>query len=259
MRRCLTAAVALALALGWTLTAQAQGFGKALKGTVVFGGKDAPKPEVLNVNKDPDVCLANGPLKSQDWKVNAKNLGIQDVFIWLETDPAGGDMPVHPDLKGKKKKEVVLDQPNCQFHPNCFAIEEGTFILVKTPAPINHNFRWTGNPMINPGGNVNMVPNSSFQIKDLKADTFPVITKCDIHPWMSGYMRVFDHPYFALTDEDGKFELPNPPAGKYRLKVWHPASGWVGLNGKQGTKAGIPITIDPNGVTDAPKLVINKK
>jgi len=258
MRRFVIAAATLACVLGWTLSASAQGFGKALKGTVVFGGKEAPKPEPLKVDKDQAVCLANGPLLSQEWLVNPKNLGIQNVFVWL--DPAdGGAVPIHPSLKENKQKELTIDQPQCHFHPDCLAIRQGTTIVVKNPAPINHNFRWTGNPAKNPGNNVNMIPNSSFKIDNLVADSFPVIIKCDIHPWMSGYMRVFDHPYFALTDADGKFEMPNPPAGKYLLKVWHPATGWVGADGKKGTKAGTPIIIAAGGVTDAPKLIIDKK
>ena len=37
--------------------------------------------------------------------------------------------------------------------------------------------------------------------------------KCDVHGWMNAYVGVMSHPYFAVTDEDGKFDLPNLPAG----------------------------------------------
>ncbi len=245
----------LALA-GFSAPASAQDFGKALKGSVLFAGKEAPKREKLNVDKDQNVCLHDGPLLSQEWLVNEKNLGIKNVFVWLEPVKADAKMPIAPALKENKVKQVVIDQPNCQFHPDCLAIREGTVIVVKNPAPIQHNFRWTPtDPAKGAGGNVNMIPKSQFEIKDLKADSL-VLVKCDIHGWMSGYIRVYDHPYFALTDENGKFEIPDPPAGKYILKVWHPASGWGIVDGKKMTKYGTPIAIEVGGVTEAPKITI---
>jgi len=248
------AALALALAGLGTAAAQAQNFGKTLKGTVVYGGKEAPKREPLNITKDQEVCMPNGkaPL-SQDWLVNDKNLGVKNVFIWLEPEPNGPPLDIAPALKDLKKKEVILDQPLCHFEPGMVALREGQILIVKNPAPINHNFRYTGHPAKNPGNNFNMIPNSELQIKDLKADTFPVTLQCDIHPWMKGFIRVFDHPYYALTDESGNFSIPEPPAGNYRLKVWHAASGWAG--GAKG-KAGIPIAIQAGGDTDAGKITI---
>ena len=55
----------------------------------------------------------------------------------------------------------------------------------------------------------------------LGAEPGPVQYKCTIHPWMAGYVRVFDHPYFAVTDADRKFEITNAPAGKFRIVYWH--------------------------------------
>jgi hypothetical protein len=57
---------------------------------------------------------------------------------------------------------------------------------------------------------------------------------------MDGYVRVFDHPYFAVTDADGKFEIKNAPVGKYRIVYWHEA---VGLRGGRAGRFGEPIEI----------------
>jgi hypothetical protein len=48
---------------------------------------------------------------------------------------------------------------------------------------------------------------------------------CDTHAWMIGYVHVFDHPYFAITDENGLFTIPNVSPGTYRLKAWHEDAG----------------------------------
>jgi hypothetical protein len=90
-------------------------------------------------------------------------------------------------------------------------------------------------------------------IPGLKADRLPVIIECNIHPWMRGYVRVYDHPYFALTGEDGKFELKDAPAGDYVMKIWHGGSGWLG--GAAGRK-GRPVTVKAGGATDLGGLKI---
>jgi hypothetical protein len=75
----------------------------------------------------------------------------------------------------------------------------------------------------------------------LVLETTPIPYKCSIHPWMNGYVRIFDHPYYAVTDEDGAFTLSNAPIGNYRLVVWHETKGFQG--GAAG-RFGTPIVIN---------------
>ena len=49
--------------------------------------------------------------------------------------------------------------------------------------------------------------------------------KCDVHPWMVGYVGVLNHPYFAVTGEDGSFEIKNLPPGDYEIEAWHEKLG----------------------------------
>jgi hypothetical protein len=49
--------------------------------------------------------------------------------------------------------------------------------------------------------------------------------KCDVHGWMNAYVGVLDHPYFATTDKDGKFELKTLPPGTYTIEAWHEKFG----------------------------------
>jgi hypothetical protein len=49
--------------------------------------------------------------------------------------------------------------------------------------------------------------------------------KCDVHPWMTGYVLVTDNPFFSVTGDDGAFEIKNVPAGKYTVEVWHERLG----------------------------------
>ena len=63
-----------------------------------------------------------------------------------------------------------------------------------------------GHNLLNPGENPLIAPNAKHVIKGLRADRFPISVKCSFHPWMKGWIRVFNHPYFAVTDENGAFE-----------------------------------------------------
>ena len=49
--------------------------------------------------------------------------------------------------------------------------------------------------------------------------------KCNIHPWMKAYVGVVSHPYFAVTGDDGSFELKDLPPGDYTIQVWHEKYG----------------------------------
>jgi hypothetical protein len=227
--------VCLAAAFGIMLTGAANAEEAAwgtVKGRIVFDGAAAPEPAQINVDKDQAHCLAKGNLFSEELVVNKKNLGVRWVFVWLA--PAKGEPPlkVHPKLKPIKNKPHEIDQPCCQFVPHALAIREGEEILAKNSSAIPHNVHWQGHPLKNPGDNKIVPAAQSLPIKDLKADRFPVKINCDIHGWMSAWVRVFDHPYFAVTDESGKFELKQAPAGNYRMVIWH-ESGW-GSGGKEG-------------------------
>ena len=60
---------------------------------------------------------------------------------------------------------------------------------------------------------------------ELKAEEVMLHIKCDVHPWMVGYMGVVTHPYFAVTDATGAFTIANVPAGKQTVQVWHELYG----------------------------------
>jgi hypothetical protein len=259
MRRYLSG-LALLAALGFLVggrPAAAQndpaGWG-TVKGQVVWSGEQLPpRPELeaIKQHQDKNHCLAKGPVLGEEWVVNPKGMGIRWVFVWLapESDQAG-KLPVHPTLKVDVNQAVEIDQPQCAFIPHALAMQEGQKLVSKNSSPVVHNVNWTGFPRTNPGGNVILPAGKAHVIEGLKADRYPVVVACNIHPWMKAYVRIFDHPYFAVTDENGNFEIKMAPAGKYRLVVWHETGFRGGAEGRSGT----PITIKSDGVTDLGKL-----
>jgi hypothetical protein len=73
----------------------------------------------------------------------------------------------------------------------------------------------------------------------LAASPKPYEVESAIFPAMKGWARVFDHPYFAVTDADGKFEIKGAPAGRYNIIMWHEYNGWAN-GGKFGKAIEIP-------------------
>jgi hypothetical protein len=222
--------------LGLSYSADAQGnqWGN-VKGRIIWGGKDIPKQlPITAVAASPDkaACLKDGHVVvDEKWVVNAKNTGLRWTFVWLANEDvkSKAPLPIHPALKAPKDNKVVMDQPMCAFAPHAVALREGQVLVAKNSAGIAHNFKWTGNPSTpNAGNNVLIAAGNAIDIKGLVADRLPVKIECNIHPWMNGWVRIYNHPYYAVTDADGAFEFKDAPAGKYRLIVWHGSGGWRG-------------------------------
>ncbi|MFO0863621.1 MAG: hypothetical protein U0744_02995 [Gemmataceae bacterium] len=232
-----------------------------IKGQITFGGP-VPEKKELNLGANPDklVCEKNGPLQDETWVVNPKNKGLKHAFVWLAVKDAkakGKDakLPIHPNLKEVKNIDVQMDQPACAFIPHAIAIREGQNLIAKNGSTIGHNFKYTGNPNVpeNAGNNFLLPPGAQKKIEGLVADRLPIAVECNIHPWMKGWVRVFDHPYFAVTDEDGKFEIKDAPAGDFRILVWHGSGGWLGgAAGRNGKEVTIKSGANDLGTTEYP-------
>ena len=202
-----------------------------------FGRGDCARQRKLDVNKDQQACLAKGPIVNEEVVVNKDNKGMANVFVWI-TASDGGKPPVPAALAKPAKPTVDLDQPTCAFEPHALAMHEAQTLVAKNTAPVAHNVSWQGSQLKNPGGNKIVPSGGNLQIT-LKADKRPVAVTCTIHGWMKAWVRVFDHPYYAVTDKDGKFEIKNAPVGSFKIWYWSDG-GWK--DGAAGAN-GFPITI----------------
>ena len=212
-----------------------------VKGRVVFPkDKDILKRAVLNVNQH--ACLKNGPILDETMIVNPMNRGIKNVVVWLRPlDKQVKEFDakeIHPDDAKRKPAEVVIDQPCCMFIHRVTCARVGDTLVVKNSAAINHNFFWASDK--NGQLNVNIAVGGKHAFMNpLVAESTPIQYKCTVHPWMDGYVRIFDHPYYAVTDADGNFEIKNAPVGKFRIVFWHE----TGLRGRVNGRFGEEIEI----------------
>jgi plastocyanin len=134
--------------------------------------------------------------------------------VYLEDAPASG--------RAQGLAPITLDQVNCRYVPHVVALRAGQTLHVTTSDPTLHNVH--GTCVENTAFNFALV--AKGQSKNLSFETperFPV--RCDVHPWMKAWVAVFSHPWFAVTDKDGKYELRDVPAGTYTLVAWQEKYG----------------------------------
>jgi hypothetical protein len=222
-----------------------------IKGQVVFpADKKIPQRKPLAVNAQ--ACLAKGPILDESVIVNPKNNGVKNVVVYLRPDnnnpkAAFAQGQIHPGDAKRKPVDLVIDQPCCMFIDRVTCARVGDTIVVKNPVAIAHNFFWNSDN--NGAYNVNVPVNGQWKMpKVLVKESPPIQYKCTIHGWMTGYVRIFDHPYYAVTDADGKFEIKNAPAGKYRIVYWHENGVRGGAKGRFGDQ--IEITAGKGGTME---------
>ncbi|MBM3999357.1 MAG: hypothetical protein FJ297_07440 [Planctomycetes bacterium] len=116
---------------------------------------------------------------------------------------------------------AVYDQAGCVFVPHVLAVMEGQEIEFRNSDPVTHNVR--ANPKLGKAFNMVFPAKGSPQKERMAMREVGIPVKCDIHFWMSGYIHVLKHPYFAVTSEDGTFTIRDVPPGTYTLETWHEA------------------------------------
>lgn len=240
-QRAEAAVPAAALAAG--LPTQA-GYG-TIKGRLVWGGDAAPPAKDLQPKggaaKDPAVCAASKAIPDDRLVVDPKTKGVRYGFAYLQR-PSGQNAEAYKAIAEKNPK-VVMDQMNCQFVPHVIAVTQDQAVEFKSSDAVGHNLRYA--PFKNAPLNQMIAPNGKLDAK-LVAERLPIEVKCDIHPWMTGYMMVFDHPFFTITGDDGSFEIKGVPAGTQKLVVWQERVGYV----TEGKAVGQPVQVTAGQVTD---------
>jgi hypothetical protein len=228
-----------------------------IKGQVVFAGKNLPTNPDVVVNRDRQHCLSKGPIKKNELVVNPRNRGVRWVLVSLApvkdfANPANFP-PIHPSLdKVPAKQEITM--PCCAFEPRMVAIREGTALVFKNSAPIAHVVR------LDAGQQTSLtllLPGKEHTARGIKARNLPYFYQDTIHSWMRGWVGVFKHPYFAVTDTDGKFEINKAPAGKWRLILWQESVGWVIR--KNRNDRGLIIAVKPGETTDVATIPLRQE
>jgi plastocyanin len=186
----------------------------AVKGTVKFVGT-LPTAARINMASDP-VCVRQHKTAVLSEEILADKSGeLQNVVVFV-ADGLGDrtfDVPA---------QAAVVEQKGCVYEPHVLAFRVNQPFKVINSDACTHNIH--PQPANNREWNKAQAPGTEVEA------TFPreevgIPLKCNVHPWMRGYLAVFKHPYFAVTGKDGSFDLSNLPPGTYTIEAWHEKLG----------------------------------
>jgi plastocyanin len=212
----------------------------AVTGRVTFDGEvPKPLPPLKIGEKESEGCCPPGvDIDETDRSLLiSKDGGIANVVVTLEADGFEVDVPEAP---------FVLDQKHCRFEPRVVVLPVGASIEYRNSDDVNHNIHTYSkkNKALN-----NNVAASGTEVQKLEKDeTFQV--KCDIHPWMLSNVVVTEATHWAVTDENGGYDLKGVPPGNYKLAYWHETLG------KGKTEE---VTVTAGGTAEHPFKVGKKK
>jgi hypothetical protein len=203
---------------------QANAQAASIRGEVNFVGNLLPERPLIRVTKDQDYCGVTLP--DEGFLVGSSR-GLKNVVVHVE------ESSTQPARKGNVK-ENVLENRGCRFVPRVMAMRWGERLLIKNSDLKLH--------IVHAYADKRTVFNLSLPFRGQSLEITQKIKKpallhinCDTHNWMRGYIHVFGHPFFAVTDERGFFSVADIPAGRYSLKAWHEEAG------VQSTEIVVPV------------------
>ena len=208
-----TASAAPAAPAGAPAAAPATG-GATVSGKVNF---DGTAPAMNPIKMDADAfCKSEHkePVYEQEVVVNP-NKTLEWVLVYVK-EGVGGSYPA-------PTQAVTLDQHGCQYRPHVFGIQAGQPLKVLNSDGTLHNIHAL--PKKNAEFNIGQPFKGMETIKKFDNTELPVRFKCDVHKWMGAYAGVFNHPFFAVTNDQGVFEIKNLPPGNYVIEAWHEKYG----------------------------------
>jgi plastocyanin len=178
------------------------------------GGARSLAAEVFGKNSRPPAMTEHKP-KVNRYRTTAKpvevdcecNPGIYSVVYLTPDDPTG--MQFHPDTSSMAQKDT-------RFEPSVLVVAIGSSVEFPNLDPFFHNvFSYSKTKKFDlgryPQGNTSVV---TFDKPGL------VKVFCEIHSSMRAYVHVLETSYFAVSDKDGNFHIPDVPSGRYTLHLW---------------------------------------
>jgi hypothetical protein len=187
----------------------------SISGTIRYKGKLPPR-KLIDMSEDP-ACVAAHHAKAYDESILVEHGGsLANAFVYISKGLEGKNF-------APPAEAAVIDQKGCWFHPRVLGVQVDQPVDVINSDPVTHNIH----PMaeVNRAWNHSQGPGDPPLHRRFTKPEVMIPVKCNIHGWMHAYIGVLDHPYFAVTKEDGSFSIPNLPPGSYTVTVWQEKLG----------------------------------
>ena len=230
MRRSLTLLLLFLLSSWQTAHAETkhdQQFGH-LRGRFVYDGPP-PERKRIEITADRD-ALGDVELFDESLVVHPRNGGIANICVWMYRKRGEDPPPMHPshELNPDMDKDVVtrtMTARRGRFEPHVLLVRTGERVAFKNGGRIAYNAKIdvAQNLPIGPL----IPPSAELTYTYDKPERLPCRVSCNIHAWMQAYVIIQDHPYMAVTDANGNFEIKNIPTGAWTFQFWHEKAGYI--------------------------------
>ena len=194
-------------------TSAASAGSASVAGKVAFEGT-APAAEKVKLNADPK-CAAMHKDGLERVAVKVTNGGLADVLVYVKSG-AKGTYPAPTEA-------VLLDQQGCDYHPHMVVLRAGQPLKIRNSDDTLHNIH--PRPAVNGEFNIGQPRQGMESLREgdkgFAKPEIMIPVGCDVHPWMRAYISVLDNPFFAVTKDDGTFEIKGLPAGEYEIEAYH--------------------------------------
>lgn len=206
----------------------------AINGDVTFSGTPPPA-ERVKMDADPQCALQHkDAVHKPEVVVNANGM-LKHVFVYVK---AG--------LEGKSfaapTAAVTLNQHGCMYEPHVFGVQVGQPLAIVNDDATLHNVNCKATK--SKPFNLAQPAKGMKSTKQFTAPEIMVKCVCNVHPWMAAYIGVVEHPYFAVTGDDGRFSLAGLPAGQYTVVAWHEKYGEQAQNVTVGDGEAKSVTFE---------------
>ena len=207
--------LAMTILLVGTLFFSKPVFASTITGKVNFEG-EAPLPKPINFGAERQCALAHGgKAPTEEGLVVNPNKTVKWALVYVKEGVMGQyETPTQP---------VEIDQTGCLFSPHAVAAMVGQTVNFKNNDELLHNVRT--NSKINKTFNIAQPIKNMTTAKKFDQPEIGIQLRCDVHFWMSSYLHILNHPFFAVTGDDGSFTIKDLPAGTYTIELWHEKLG----------------------------------
>lgn len=222
----------------------------SIKGKIVLGGAGPKLGPVVakgdSAVKDAAVCAVE---EIPNEALVTDGTAVANVVVYLNS-PTAKNAELEAELVSKAGT-IEVDQKNCRFVPHVSAMHSKQKLVFKSSDAVNHNVRYSA--FSNQPFNQILAANAKTMPLTLVPERRPLPLACDIHPWMKGFLMVFNHPFFVVTGADGTFEIKGIPAGSHKFVAWQESAGYV----SSGAAAGQAVTVTAGQATDVGEIKID--
>jgi outer membrane protein assembly factor BamB len=204
-----------------------------VSGTVRFDGQ-LPRRNGINMTPESARLYDQKPLDENI--LAGKNGGLANVFVYAKRG-------VERKKYSMPDKPALLDQTKSMFRPRIQGVRVGQDFIIRNSDPYIHNTRSLS--LRNRAFNIGQPPKSADRERVFKRAEGPIRLGCDFHKWMAAWIFVLDHSFFAITDENGNFEIKGLPPGEYTFEAWHEEFGDQRVTLKVDGSAELNFTFKP--------------